>query len=89
MATTPLQKKRIQQTLVVVLLLVMVVTAGVLWWGFFVTGTVPEGPAIPPRRVEVDVTILTNPILESLADPLPLVELPLTIGRDNPLVPSP
>ncbi|MDP2735194.1 MAG: hypothetical protein Q8P12_03230 [bacterium] len=75
--------------MVVVLLSLVLITAGILWWGFFVTGGVPEGPPPPARRVEVDISILSNPLLQELANPREPVTIPSDLGRDNPLLPLP
>tara|TARA_Y100000310_G_scaffold245218_1_gene250166 strand:+ start:459 stop:731 length:273 start_codon:yes stop_codon:yes gene_type:complete len=90
MAITFLQKKKIHRLLILVLLGVVLVTAAVLWWGFFVIDPVlPEGSVPELRRVEVDTSILANPVLEELDEPRAKTQIPSDVGRDNPFLPSP
>lgn len=90
MAITFLQKKKIQRALILLLGAVVLVTASVIWWGFFMTGQAPEeGALVPPKRVEVDTSILSHPLLEELDEPRLRPQIPSKVGRDNPLLPSP
>ena len=49
----------------------------------------PEGSVPELRRVEVDTSILANPVLEELDEPRAKTQIPSDVGRDNPFLPSP
>jgi len=89
MAITFIQKKKIQRLLFPVLGIVIFITTAVIWWGFFTTSkTLEEEALLPPRRVEVNTSILLNPLLLKLDEPRAKTQIPLEVGRDNPLLPS-
>ena len=92
MAITLLQKKKIQHILALAIGAMILVSAGVLWWGFFTdNSSVQEDILIIPsqRSVEIDMSILSHPLLEDIDEPREPVQIPPNIGRDNPLLPSP
>jgi len=90
MAITFVQKKKIQHLLIPALGVVIFITAAVIWWGFFTTSRAPEeGVLLPPRRVEVDISILSHPLLFKLDAPRAKTQIPSEVGRDNPLLPFP
>ena len=90
MAITFIQKKKIQHLLIPALGIVIFITTAVIWWGFFTTSKTPEGGALlPPRRVEMNTSILLNPLLLELDEPRAKTQIPPEIGRDNPLLPAP
>jgi len=89
MAITFLRKKKIQRLLILALGAVIFITAAVIWWGFFTTSKSPKEGALPlPRRVEVDTSILSHPLLLELDEPRAKTQIPPEIGRKNPLLPS-
>ena len=89
MAFTFLQKKKIQRILIPVLGIVIFNTAAVIWWGFFTTGTSPkEGVLLPTRSAEVDISILSHPLLLELDEPRAKTQIPPEVGRANPLLPQ-
>ena len=89
MAITFLQKKKIQHFLIPVLGAVIFITAAVIWWGFFTTSTSSrEGVLVAPRRVEVDTSILSHPLLKDLDEPREKTQIPSEVGRDNPFLPQ-
>ncbi|MCH8244296.1 hypothetical protein IIB97_00150 [Patescibacteria group bacterium] len=90
MAITFLQKKKIRRFLIPVLGAVVFITAAVIWWGFFTTNVAPKDGTLlpPPRRVEVDTSILLHPLLLELDEPRAKTQIPPKVGRDNPLLPS-
>ena len=88
MVITLFQKKKIQRTLILVALAVVFITAIVIWWGFFMTSpNLEEGILIPPSEVHVDTSILSHPLLQELDEPRVKTQIPLEVGRDNPLLP--
>lgn len=90
MPITFLEKKKIQRALILVLGAVVLVTASVVWWGFFLTAPAPQDGMVPqPRRVNVDTSILSHPVLQELDEPRSKVQVPEEVGRDNPLLPAP
>ena len=89
MAITLLQKKKIQHLLIPALGMVIFITAAVIWWGFFTTSQAPkEGALLSPRRVEVNTSILSHPLLLELDEPRAKTQIPSEVGRKNPLSPS-
>ena len=88
MAISFVQKKKIQQFLIPILGAVMFITAAVIWWGFFTTNnSAQQEILVPARRVQIDTSILFNPLLEKLDKPSAKTEIPPNIGRNNPLLP--
>ena len=88
MVATFLQKKKIQHLLILVLGVVIFITAAVIWWGFFTTGISPgAGVPLPLRSAKVDISILSHPFLLELDEPRAKTQIPLKVGRKNPLLP--
>ena len=89
MAITFIQKKKLQHLLIPALGIVIFITTAVIWWGFFTISKAPEGGALlPSRRVEVNTSILLNPLLLKLDEPRAKTQIPPEVGRDNPLLPQ-
>ena len=88
MAIDFIQKRKIQQLLIPILGAVIFITAAVVWWGFFTTNSsVGGGVLLPARRVQINTSILSNPLLEKLDEPRLRTQIPDGIGRANPLLP--
>lgn len=88
MVATFLQKKKIQRLLILVLGVVIFITAAVIWWGFFTTGISPGADVpLPLRSAKVDISILSHPFLLELDEPRAKTQIPLKVGRKNPLLP--
>jgi len=88
MAINFIQKRKIQQLLIPILGAVIFITAAVVWWGFFTTNnSAGQGAFLPPRRVQVNTSILSDPLLKKLDEPRLRTQIPDGIGRANPLLP--
>jgi len=88
MAINFIQKKKIQQLLIPILGIVIFITAAVVWWGFFTTNnSTGQGAFLPARRVQINTSILSDPLLEKLDEPRTKTQIPDGIGRENPLLP--
>jgi len=88
MAIDFIQKRKIQQLLIPILGAVIFITAAVVWWGFFTTNnSAGQGAFLPPRRVQVNTSILSDPLLKKLDEPRLRTQIPDGIGRANPLLP--
>ncbi|MDP4007053.1 MAG: hypothetical protein Q8P55_00450 [bacterium] len=88
MPATFLQQKKIQRRLIVVLAIVVLVSISVIWWGFFLTAPSPEATLPSPKKVDINTSILSHPLLQELDEPRAKTQIPLEVGRSNPLLPS-
>ncbi|MCH7551820.1 hypothetical protein IIC44_00200 [Patescibacteria group bacterium] len=88
MAISFVQKKKIQHLLVPILGAVIFITTAVIWWGFFTTNNfAQQGILVPASRVQINTSILFDPLLEKLDKPRAKTQIPSTVGRENPLLP--
>jgi len=104
MAIIFLREKRTQKSLIVIFILIVLATAFIVWQGFSKEEkaevyVVEKEFKFIPRKIEIDFSVLENPVLEGLQpffeiEPLEEatpteegIELPTEIGRENPFIP--
>lgn len=89
MAVDFIQKKKKQQYMLFIALGVLAVTFIILWFGYFnkpASAPEPEEIVISKKSIDINYSILENPILKAL---IPFIETPFyegELGKDNPFL---
>jgi len=97
MAIVFVQQNKKQKVLIFVLIACLLITAVVIWYGFLREDNsaevyLGENVNLPQEEINIDFTVLTNPLLKSLepySEIQPLVEGGAngSRGRENPFLP--
>jgi hypothetical protein len=89
---TFIEERKKQKKLLYILLAVLVITTFILWYGFFrqpeqITEIVKDSAFKFRRTVEINFSLLENPLLTELKQFEGIKPLEQGIGRENPLIP--
>jgi hypothetical protein len=87
MAIVFFEERKRQQLLIPILIVVVTIAVAILWFGVIREGSKQPLVTVPEKKIEINLSVLENPILSELELFKEIAPFDKEAGRENPFLP--